>query len=105
MYTKKWFILINGRKEGPYSVQDLAKDPRFLPDTLVWSVGYHNWVEAQTVPELAKIFGLEAEEDTESNKCFGSSPVVALDQGNYDPPWFIWFILFLSLVIYFFAKL
>ena len=48
----KYFIVIDGTRQGPYTVEELAMQ-RLSPDTLVWTRGMPDWAEAQTVPELS----------------------------------------------------
>ena len=48
----KYFIVKDGTRQGPYTVEELAMQ-RLSPDTLVWTRGMPDWAEAQTVPELS----------------------------------------------------
>lgn len=50
-----WFILIEGKKEGPYSVKDLKKHPKVTPLTLVWKKGFSKWVPLGSIPELEEV--------------------------------------------------
>lgn len=52
----EWFILINNKKEGPYSFKELKEDKRITPDTLVWKKGLKEWIPIRFVPELADLF-------------------------------------------------
>lgn len=49
-----YFIIKNGKKEGPYEISDL-KVMKLLNDTLVWKEGFENWKPAKEVEELIKI--------------------------------------------------
>ncbi|MBV9220392.1 MAG: DUF4339 domain-containing protein [Methylobacteriaceae bacterium] len=55
----QFFIGENGKPVGPLSleeVQDRIRKNNVTRTTLVWKHGMPNWVEAQTVPELADSF-------------------------------------------------
>jgi GYF domain 2 len=56
LYKKEWFIIIENRQEGPYSLLDLKRDHRFTPDTLVWKKGFQEWIPARFVLEMGYIF-------------------------------------------------
>ncbi len=51
-----WFILIAGKKEGPYSFVQLRNHKEITPDTLVWREGFAKWIPIREVSELAKVF-------------------------------------------------
>lgn len=53
---KVWFVIIDSRQEGPYSLRDLKENPRFTPDTLVWKKGLKEWKLARDVDELSEAF-------------------------------------------------
>lgn len=105
---KIWFILIGGRKEGPYSICDLKRDLRITPDTLVWRSGFNEWVRAKTVWELAALFDDAKPETSEKD----SQPpgvispdglVIGMEEG--EPPPFFWMTLLLLLLLYFVLRM
>ncbi len=49
-----YFIIKNGKKEGPLEISDL-KGMKLLNDTLVWKEGFENWKPAKEVEELIEI--------------------------------------------------
>jgi len=53
---KEWFIIVENRQEGPFSLLDLKRNPRFTPDTLVWKKGFKEWTAARDVSEIAEVF-------------------------------------------------
>ena len=71
---KEWFIQIDGSSQGPYSIEDLKRDDRITPDTLVWKEGFANWVPMRKVAELEEVFRdveenpSSEEEEEEENK-------------------------------------
>lgn len=66
---KIWFILIEGKKYGPFSIEELKADVRITPDTLVWRDGFPNWVPIRAVKELKEVF-----EDEEESYALGEKP-------------------------------
>lgn len=105
---KIWFIIIDGRKEGPFSVEDLHDDKRINPDTLAWKAGLLNWLPIRDIKELQELFKDEPEtdnhdDDEEQNIIVEPRPiedneVISLRK---DPPYLnIWFILALFLIFY-----
>ncbi len=65
-----WFVLIEGKKDGPFSIKELKKDKRITPDTLVWKEGFKEWVAIRFVSELKDLFRDEnvVKKDDESNE-------------------------------------
>lgn len=51
---KKYYIVINGVKKGPFTLNDL-KGEELTPSTLVWTHELKNWTEAKNVEELNSI--------------------------------------------------
>lgn len=50
----EYYILRNNVKEGPYTLEDL-KNKGIGPRTMVWAVGFTNWMEAKDVNELVPL--------------------------------------------------
>lgn len=104
---KEWYILIEGQKEGPFSLPELKQDPRLTPDTLVWRKGFKDWVAIRFVPELKAVFEdepeskplhEEAEPPTPTN--LPTEETLAIRQ---DPPQlFLWIIVLILLILYLF---
>ena len=53
---KKWFIIVGGKQEGPFTIEELQRHPGVTPDTYVWREGYENWILARCVSELQEVF-------------------------------------------------
>ena len=56
----QYYAFINGQQAGPFPVQTLqqmAAQGQFTGDTQVWKQGMPGWAAANTVPELASVFG------------------------------------------------
>jgi hypothetical protein len=54
-------VAVNGQSTGPFSLEQLAgkiQAKEVLPQTLVWKPGLTQWVPAQNVEDLAKVFAL-----------------------------------------------
>jgi hypothetical protein len=106
--TREWFLWVQGRKEGPYSVEELKKNPHFTPDTLVWKKGYTKWVPAGSVKELNKIFKDEEEhkEDQEPEHKVLQAGHVQILSASLPPNYFFWWIILILLIlIYSFYRL
>lgn len=48
----KYFIVVNGQQEGPFSFAELASK-NLTPDTLVWYADLSGWTPASQIPELS----------------------------------------------------
>lgn len=53
---KIWFIEVDLKVEGPYSVEDLKRDLRITPDTLAWQEGSDQRLPIRAIKELKKVF-------------------------------------------------
>ena len=53
---KQYYISINQQSYGPFTLEQLAQDPQFSPETLVFTEGLANWVPAAQVPEFGQVF-------------------------------------------------
>jgi hypothetical protein len=105
--VKEWFIIVKNRQEGPFSLQDLKKNPLFNPDSLVWKKGFEEWVKARFVFELQDVFKDDPEEQPleNSEKDKGLVPDFSQDQAtltlHLDPYQFsLWMLLFLLVIVY-----
>lgn len=55
-----YYAYINGQQMGPFPIptlQQMAAQGQFTADTQVWKQGMAGWAAANTVPELASVFG------------------------------------------------
>lgn len=109
MENKVWFIKVNGRKEGPFSIQDLKSHPRMTPDTLVWKEGFKDWIPARRVPELNAVFE-DKEQPVDLHERFKvktittEDSILALEGSNF-PFLFFWIFVLLVIFSYLFYKL
>jgi len=58
--SKTFFVAVNGQQTGPYAVpqlQQMMMQGQFTRQSLVWSQGMSGWTAAETVAELAPLFG------------------------------------------------
>lgn len=103
---KVWFIILDNKQEGPYSLFDLKNDRRFTPDTLVWRNGFKEWMLARNVKEIADVF-----KDNEPSKAIhepfkgkkvtpdiGKEVTLALNQDPYQ--WMLWILIFVLIIFY-----
>lgn len=51
----EYYVLLNGAKEGPYSLDEL-KMKNIDPCTKVWRQGFPEWRPARWIPELTELF-------------------------------------------------
>lgn len=103
---KIWYIKIDEKIEGPFSVRELKRDPRITPDTLVWRSGFDTWIALGRVVELKSIF---AEDEGELQRQEPPQPIlsstqrdeVALNLPVLPPMLLFWLILALLVTLYF----
>lgn len=103
-----WYIIIEHQQEGPYSLQDLKRNRRFTPDTLVWKKGFSEWIAARFVPEILEIFKDEVESQSVHDRFKGkavgtdlgqeSQATLTLQQDPYQI--FLWILVLLLVFIY-----
>ncbi len=100
---KIWFIIIDGKKEGPFSFFELKIDDRITPDTLAWKEGFPQWLPIRNIPELKDLFKDEKSDEDEDNVAFfppriEENEVLAIRK---DPPFFnIWVFMALFIILY-----
>lgn len=104
MMIKEWYILIDEKQEGPYSLADLRKESRLTPDTLVWKPGFEKWLPAGEVAELRKLFkDLEESEEEPAIPRIPDDDTLTL---RSEPPYFyFWIVLTLIAITYAFYHL
>lgn len=104
---KNWFILIDEKKLGPYSLLDLRENPQFTPDTLVCKKGESQWKKARDIEELQEIFDDEPFSKEKDKKIMDhfqteisteNQATLTLQQ---DPSQFILWILILLIVLFY----
>lgn len=110
MAKAEWFIQVHGKREGPYSVEDLKRHPMVTPDTLVWLPGLKKWVLMRHVPELDEVFADEVEgsagnetiEESEDLKT-PDDVLVAADPGL--PPHLVLLLLTAAVLLFLLTRL
>lgn len=107
---KIWYIQVDGTREGPFSFQELKKDLRITPDTLIWKSGFKKWVPIRSVPELKELFKDEPTPDhdigTKARRKIlaKGKDELALDMQRGLPPLF-WLLIIAIALLYFLYKL
>ncbi len=107
--AKEWFVLIDGKREGPFTPQELKRDRHVTLDTLVWKQGFTDWVPIRKVPELKVLF--EGEEGPpkvrgEEQPEIDLGPYQMVLAAQRDPPHLIfWLILAAIIMLYVFIEL
>lgn len=99
MNEKIWFIDIEGKQEGPYSVFDLSSDPRIKPETLVWKEGFEKWVPIEDVPELRIVFKDVEEPEPEKEELEVASVDEEATLDMKEPPPFMRYVLLVAIGI------
>lgn len=103
---KEWYILVNGKQEGPYSGRDLMRHPGFTPDTLIWKEGFADWIAARFVPELEEIFKDSPESQPIQDRLQPKPTSSELQQdetltlGRDPSSFFLWVLIFVLLLSY-----
>lgn len=97
-----WFIILNGKQEGPYSFEELREIKEITPDTLAWKEGMENWLPIRDIPELKKLFEepQPSEEMIEGPEGKGTAEDLVLSIPQAEPPLFFWLLLISLLFIY-----
>lgn len=54
---KIYWIMADGRQQGPMSLEEVGSYPGLTPDTPVWREGMADWTVASQLPELALYLG------------------------------------------------
>lgn len=108
---KEWFIIVEGRQEGPYSLLELSRDKRITPDTLVWKKGFEKWIAIRNVRELKELFEDKPEGKPLHEKSKEKKPslldaeqdTLAISQ---DPFQFtLWLLVILLILLYLFYQM
>lgn len=110
---KIWFIRIDGKREGPFSFEELKNHPRITPDTFVWRRGLRRWMPIKRVRELKKIFEDETEPPTELTnllkfkkpELMGGKDILILNDSRETPPLLFWILVTILVVSYLLYKL
>jgi len=99
---KEWYIRVNRRTEGPFTLFDLLRDPRVTLDTLAWKPGMSDWRPICQIPELKEFFerkaGKKPEREKKSykeQKLPIADEVITLDS---PPPSYLLIVLILILI-------
>ena len=102
-----WFILIENKQEGPYTILQLKEHSLFTPDTLVWTQGMETWLPAGQVKALDEVFEDPEEskplEDLYEKPSFLEEPLPEEDILTFEPnnnSWILWLILAILLLMY-----
>lgn len=103
---KIWFLLIDGKEEGPYSLQDLRRHIRLTPDTPVRKKGTSRWILLRFIPELQSLFEDEAEKkpsvepkNGKKNERLENGGVV-LALRNDPPSFYLWLLIAVIIILY-----
>lgn len=104
---KIWYLKINGKPQGPYSIEELKSLREVTPDTLVWYPPLKEWVPMRSVPELQEVFidpETPEEKENDEEEFPGKENVKAADElvlelPTAGPPVPFWIFAILMLMI------
>lgn len=103
-----WYVIIEGATLGPFTEDELFRQPGFTPDSLVWRDGFAGWTPARDVEELKDLFKdknspqQEEEDEDDKSKLTGDDVLAA----KAEPPFLlIWFIIAALILIYLLTQL
>ena len=96
--TKEWFLLLRGKKEGPFSFDDLKKFSWITPDTLVWKKGFSEWVRAGEVKEFQNLFKDEKKKSKKKEEKKHYPPEEILT-ARMNPHSFFWLFVLLIIIM------
>lgn len=94
-----WYIRINNKVEGPYSVSELKRDRRITPDTWVRKEGETAWLRIRDIPELKEFFNEDVtafETPAQKNR----HPTGAIAIQTNPPSFFFWWLVVAILITY-----
>lgn len=106
MAEVQWFVILQGKKKGPFTLPELLRLKGVSLNTWVWREGMDKWERIRKIPEL-KIFFKESDsqgisplpsEEKFSPKKMGEE--VTLSLSNAEPPWIFWLIFLLLIGAY-----
>lgn len=108
--NKIWYILINQKEEGPFSVRELKQDKRITPDTLARKINWDQWRAIREIPELKGLFReYEPPTQTDEEEKKGADKQIAQDELVLDfgeePPYLLWVLIALISLLYVFFRL
>lgn len=103
---KIWFVDIDDKLYGPFTVAELRNFPGLTPDTLIWRKGLLTSIPLRHIPELQEIFedseplNPGSESKPKQSKVLltrtGAADEMALDLGGAPPSWL--FALLMALI-------
>lgn len=106
--NNKWFIIINGKEEGPYTATDLRNHPYVTPDTLACPAGLSTWTPIRNIEELSDIFKDDDEAEPIQERFVpkkGGESILSQDEEvaflRQDPYQFwLWLLVIILVLIY-----
>ncbi|MFT4552546.1 MAG: hypothetical protein ACI9S8_001171 [Chlamydiales bacterium] len=109
MPNKEWYTKIDGKQQGPFSVEDLKLLSWLTPETLVRKEGEREWRPIGKVKELKKVFEdaePEANKDIKEEIIFPKDSELILEL-EPTPPFFlfVWVLIVVLLSFYFMHQL
>ncbi|MFA6916680.1 MAG: DUF4339 domain-containing protein [Parachlamydiales bacterium] len=102
--NKIWYLWVNGKEEGPFSLAEVQSHPALTPDLYVRKEGSDKWTPARHVPELQRLFEDPQEIAPEIKKTPLLNPAGDELTLSYQDPSSFWFwLLVLGIVLTYLA--
>lgn len=60
---RKYWIIVNGQPQGPFTANEIKDRADFTPELPVWANDMPDWLTAEKVPELAAFFNVQVKEE------------------------------------------
>lgn len=97
---KEWFIFVDEKEEGPFSISQLKCDKRITPDTLARHINSVRWQPIKQIPELKEVFKDEESQPLikETDKSLPRGDELAIDVDQDPSPW-LYFLLLLAIIL------
>lgn len=98
----EWFVILKGKKEGPFSAAQLLCMQEVDGNTLAWREGMEKWLPIREIPDLKLLF-LEKEPLLPPLEAEGLEPKsedLVLSYQNAQPPLIFWIFFIVLLVMY-----
>lgn len=83
--NRYFYIDHEGKQKGTFSTEELKNEP-ITRDTLVWTQGMSEWIQAENVPELQYLFSLQTGAVQTENVLQAQPIVSASNQVSHNQP-------------------
>lgn len=82
--NEQFYMVVDGKSVGPFSLDDLIKNSSLKEETLVWKPGLSEWIQAKNLPELEAVF-IKAEDPIIQEPFINSVPPINTEPKQPQP--------------------